>query len=104
MKNVLQATSSTQYQIIQVNFLLFQIAPTLTTPKKKSSKGTLRTLKNNFLSDLKKIDWDSLFSDCKQDVDLSYKHFLDEITKLLDIHAPVKKLSHEERKVYLNLG
>ena len=45
----------------------------------------------NFLSDLKKIDWDSLFSDCKQDVDLSYKTFLDKITKLLEIHAPVKK-------------
>ena len=52
----------------------------------------------NFLSDLKKIDWDSLFSDCKQDVDLSYKTFLDKITKLLDIHAPVKKLSHKEKK------
>ena len=46
MKNGLQATSSTQYQIISVNFLLFQIAPTLTTPKKKSSKRTLKTLKN----------------------------------------------------------
>ena len=37
------------------------------------------------------------FSDCKQDVDLSYKTFLDKITKLLDIHA-VKKLSHKEKK------
>ena len=52
----------------------------------------------NFLSDLKKIDWDTVFSDCKQDVDLSYKKFLDKITKLLDIHAPVKKLSHKEKK------
>ena len=33
---------------------------------------------------------------CKQDVDLSYKKFLDKITKLLDIHALVKKLSHKE--------
>ena len=39
-----------------------------------------------------------MFSDCKQDVDLSYKKFLDEITKQLDIHAPVKKLSHKEMK------
>ena len=39
-----------------------------------------------------------MFSDCKQDVDLSYKKFLDKITKLLDIHAPVKKLSHKEKK------
>ena len=37
-----------------------------------------------------------LFSDCTQDVDLSYKKFLDKIIKLLDIHAPVKKLSHKE--------
>ena len=35
---------------------------------------------------------------CKQDVDLSYKKFLDKITKLRDIHAPVKKLSHKEKK------
>ena len=39
-----------------------------------------------------------MFSDCKQDVDLSYKKFLDKITKLLDIHAPVKKLSHKDKK------
>ena len=39
-----------------------------------------------------------MLSDCKQDVDLSYKTFLDKITKLLDIHAPVKKLSHKEKK------
>ena len=30
----------------------------------------------NFLSDLKKIAWGTVFSDCKQDVDLSYKNFL----------------------------
>ena len=39
-----------------------------------------------------------MFSDCKQDIDLSYKKVLDKITKLLDIHAPVKKLSHKEKK------
>ena len=39
-----------------------------------------------------------MFSDYKQDVDLSYKKFLDKIAKLLDIHAPVKKLSHKEKK------
>ena len=50
------------------------------------------------LSDLKEIDWDTVFSDCKQDVYLSCKTFLDIITKLLDIHAPVKKLSHKEKK------
>ena len=58
----------------------------------------------NFLSDLKKVDWDTVFSDCKQDIDLSYKTFIDKITKLLDIHAPVKKLSHKVRKVYQNFG
>ena len=39
-----------------------------------------------------------MFSDCKQHVDLSYKHFLQKVTKLLDIHATVKKLSHKEKK------
>ena len=39
MKNVLQAISLTQYQIIKVNYLLFQIAPTLQTPKKNLPKG-----------------------------------------------------------------
>ena len=42
------------------------------------------------------MDWDTVFSDCQQDVDLSYKMFLDKITKLLGIHAPVKKLSLQE--------
>ena len=99
MNNVLQATSSTQDQIIQVNFLLFQIAPNLTTPKKKFSQRNFKDFKEqNFLSDLKKIDWDTLFSDFKQDVDLSYKKFLDKIAKLLDIHAPIQKLSHKEKK------
>ena len=37
--------SGTQYQVIQTNFLLSQIVPTHTTPKKNSSKGTLKTLK-----------------------------------------------------------
>ena len=54
-----------------------------------------RNFKN--LREKPKTDRDSLFSDCKQDVDLSYKKFLDKITKLLDIHAPVKKLSHKEK-------
>ena len=39
-----------------------------------------------------------MFSDCKQDVDLSHKKFLDKITKPLDIHALVKKLSHKQKK------
>ena len=39
-----------------------------------------------------------MFCDCKQDVELSYKKVLDKITKLLDIHASVKKLSHKEKK------
>ena len=58
----------------------------------------------NFLSDLKKISWGTVFSDCEQDIDLSYKKFLVKITKLLDMLAPVKKLRHKEQKVYLNLG
>ena len=39
-----------------------------------------------------------MFSHCKQDIDLSYKKFLDKITKLLGINVPVKKLSHKEKK------
>ena len=31
-------------------------------------------------------------------MDLSYKKFLDKITKLFKIHAPVKKLSHKKKK------
>ena len=51
----------------------------------------------NFLSTLK-MDYNTLFSDCKQDVDLSYKNFLDKIIKLLDINKAVTKLSHKEKK------
>ena len=53
--------------------------------------------KKKLLSDLKKINWESLFSQHKQDVNLFYKLFLDEITHLLDIHAPITKLSIKEK-------
>ena len=55
------------------------------------------------------MDWDTLFSDCKQDVDLSCKKFLDEIIKLLNIHAAIKNLSYKKSlskpwpKGYFNL-
>ena len=98
MKNVLQAASSTQDQIIQVNFLYY-IYNNLTTPKKKFFQRSFKDFKEqNVLSDFKKIDLDTLFSYFKQDIDLSYKKFLDKIAKLLDIRAPVKKLSHKEKK------
>ena len=61
--------SGTQYQVIQTNFLLSQIVPTHTTPKKKSSKGTLKT----FFQTRKKKDWGTLFSDRKQVVGLIWK-------------------------------
>ena len=73
--------------------------------KKEIFRKNFKNFKEqNFLSDLKKIDWDTVFSDCKQGIDLSYKKFLDEITTLLDMHTPVKKLSIRKRKVYLILG
>ena len=98
MKNLLQEILSTQYQIISVNFLLlWNCSYIYATIKKKSSKGTLKTFKKKFLSDLTKVDWNTLFSDCKQHVDLSYKQFLQKVTKLFDIHPTVKKLSHKEK-------
>lgn len=63
--------SGTQYQVIQTNFLLSQIVPTHTTPKKKSSKETLK----NFFQTRKKKDLGTLFSDRKQVVGLHMKIF-----------------------------
>ena len=69
-----------------------------------NSKGEIlqRNFKNfgkkNFLLDLKKTNWASLFSEHKQDMNLFYKLFLGEITHLLDIHAPITKLSIKEKK------
>lgn len=63
--------SGTQYQVIQTNFLLSQIVPTHTTPKKKSSKETLK----NFFQTRKKKDWGTLFSDREQVVGLHMKIF-----------------------------
>ena len=54
--------------------------------------------KNFFLSDLKKINWESLFSQHKQGVNIFYKLFLDKITHLVNIHAPITKLSIKEKK------
>ena len=74
------STSNSKREIIERNFKNFS--------------------KNNFLSDLqkekKKKKRESLFSEDTQDVNLSYKLFLDKITHLLDIHAlhaPITKLS-----------
>ena len=81
-----------------LHFEPVEIAPAFTTSKKKSSKETLKTLKKKTFFQTYKIDWDTLFFDCKQDLYLSYKTFLDKITKLLDIHVPAKRLSHKEKK------
>ena len=61
------STSNSKREIIERNFKNFS--------------------KNNFLSDLQKKKRESLFSQDTQDVNLSYKLFLDKITHLLDIHA-----------------
>ena len=71
-------TSNSKREILQRNFKNFS--------------------KKIFLSDLKKIGWESLFCQHKQDFDLFYKLFLDKITHLLDVHAPITKLSIKEKK------
>ena len=97
-----ECTSGNIINTISDHLGQFLIIPNCSYSYNSKKEIFQRNFKNfkeqNFLSDLKKIDWDSLFSDCKQDVDLSYKKFLDKITKLLDIHAPVKKLSHKDKK------
>ena len=45
-----------------------------------------------------KINWRNPFSLHKQDVNLFYKLFLEKITHLLDIHAPITKLTIKEKK------
>ena len=72
-------TSNSKREILQRNFKNFS--------------------EKNFLSDLKKINWESLFSQHKQDVNLFYKLFLDKITHSLVIHAPIMKLSIKEKKI-----
>ena len=97
-----ECTSGNIINTISDHLGQFLIIPNCSYSYNSKKEIFQRNFKNfkeqNFLSDLKKIDWDTVFSDCKQDVDLSYKKFLDKITKLLDIHAPVKKLSHKEKK------
>ena len=73
--------------------------------KRNLPKAVPKNIKQKLLSGLKKIDWDTLFlivnNICIYHI---AKKFLDKITKLVNICTPVKKLSHNERKVYLNLG
>ena len=97
-----ECTSGNIFNTISYHLGQFLIIPNCSYSYNSKKEIFQRVFKNfkeqNFLSDLNKLDWNSLLSDCKQDVDLSYKRFLDKITKLLDIHAPVKKLSHKEKK------
>ena len=64
--------------------------------------------KNFFQTDLKKKkkkkkNWESLFSEHKQDVNLFYK-LLNKIIHLLNMHAPIMKLSIKEKKIWKNHG
>ena len=50
-----------------------------------SPKNLKNFSRNNFLSHLKKINWESLFSQHKQQVNLIYTLFLDKIINLLQL-------------------
>ena len=80
-------------------FLIKPYQSIISNSKPEFSKETsANSCKSNFLSDFKKRNWKSLFSQHKQDVKLSTKIFLDKITHLVYMDAPITKLSIKEKK------
>ena len=75
-------TSSTRWEILQKNFKIFR--------------------KKNFLSELKKMNWESLFSQHKQDVNLFYKLFLDKMTFAWPCFSYETK--HQRKKIWKKCG
>ena len=70
MKNVLQATSSNNVKSFSSISYYSKSLLLLQLQKDKFQRNFKNFKEQNFPSDLKKIDWDTVFSDCKQDVDL----------------------------------
>ena len=77
--------------------IISTISITWSIPKKKFFQTDLKK-KNK-----KKKNWESLFSEHKQDVNLFYK-LLNKIIHLLNMHAPIMKLSIKEKKIWKNHG
>ena len=54
--------------------------------------------KVQFDSELCNIDWKTVLEINKKDVDFSFSKFFETFNKLLQKHAPIKKLSNEDKK------
>ena len=53
---------------------------------------------DHFISDYSNIDWDEVIDINKNDVNFSMESFLSKFNVLLDVHMPLKKITHRQFK------
>ena len=54
--------------------------------------------KDNFAADFQQVDWDRLLALELDDPDISFENFFNKMNTLIDLHAPLKKLSRKQIK------
>ena len=69
-------------------------------PKKHNihSRSSKNFNNEDFLRDYQNIDWDTVIDIPKNDVNFSMESFLTKFNQLLDIHLPLRKITHREFK------
>ena len=59
------------------------------------------TTKDKFKSELNSLDWQSVLCLNNNNIDLSLDLFLEHVNKLILKHAPLKKITIQEKKLHL---
>ena len=54
--------------------------------------------KQLFIEDFEKTDWNRILKLNQNNVNLTFKNYLNSVTSLINFHAPVKYLSKKEKK------
>ena len=82
------------------SFLIIPRENEIHKPKNNNyyKRDTKNLNKELFSSDLANIDWKTVISIEKKDVNYSNNKFLNKINQLLDKHMPFKKITHKEFK------
>ena len=83
-------------------FLLFPIKRTKPESKANNYCCNFKRFDSKvFLQDLQNIDWHTALKLNEENVDNSFDRFFQIIETLLDIHAPIEKLSRKKQKLML---
>ena len=79
-------------------FLIFQNFKTTTFKEPRYYRMWKNFNQNNFTADFQQVDWNRLLALELDDPDISFENFFNQMNTLIDIHAPLKKLSRKQIK------